>query len=154
MQINSNNPASPVTEAVRQSTAGTGTDTVQLPQQTLGQQDFLNLLVTQLQYQDPMNPMSNTDFIAQMAQFSTLSSMNTMQSNMAQQQAEGLIGLTVGVNDQQGNLVTGTVTGVDVVNGSPQLVVNGQTFDLSQLVAVTAPPAATSNTTSGATSSN
>lgn len=153
MQIDTNNTTSPVAEAAAQQT--TGTDSVQLPQQTLGQQDFLNLLVTQLQNQDPMNPMSDTDFVAQMAQFSTLSTMDTMQSNMAEQQANGLIGLTVGVNDQQGNLITGTVTGVDVVNGSPELVVNGQTYGLSQLVAVTLPPAAaTSNTTSGTTSSN
>jgi flagellar basal-body rod modification protein FlgD len=154
MQIESNSAASLAAQSSTQST--TGTDALRLPQQTLGQQDFLNLLVTQLQNQDPMNPMSDTDFVAQMAQFSTLSTMNTMQSNMAEQQANGLIGLMVGVNDQQGNLVTGTVTGVDLVNGSPQLVINDQTYGLNQLVAVTLPPATTptTNSTSSSTSVN
>ena len=153
MQIESNSATSSAAQSSTQSTAGT--TAIQLPQQTLGQQDFLNLLVTQLQNQDPMNPMSDTDFVAQMAQFSTLSTMDTMQSNMAEQQANGLIGLTVGVNDQQGNLVTGTVTGVDLVNGSPQLVINGPMYGLSQLVSVTMPPATTtSNTTSSSTSAN
>ena len=150
MQIESNSATSSAVQSATQST--TGTSTIQLPQQTLGQQDFLNLLVTQMQNQDPMNPMSDTDFVAQMAQFSTLSTMDTMQSNMAEQQANGLIGLTVGVTDQQGNLVTGTVTGVDVVSGSPELVINGQTYGLSQLVAVTAPSAA--NTASSNTSAD
>ena len=135
-----------VTSSSTQST--TATDSVQLPQQTLGQQDFLNLLVTQLQNQDPMNPMSDTDFVAQMAQFSTLSTMNTMQGNMAEQQANSLIGLTVGVKDSQGNLVTGTVTGVDVVDGSPELAVNGDLYTLSQLVTVTMPSTTTTDSTS------
>jgi len=153
MQIESNSATKSLVNSAAQS--ATSGQAIQLPQQTLGQQDFLNLLVTQLQNQDPMNPMSDTDFVAQMAQFSTLSTMNTMQSNMAEQQANGLIGLTVGVNDTQGNLVTGTVAGVAIVNGSPQLVINGQTYGLSQLVAVTLPPAsATSNTTPATPSAN
>jgi len=143
MQIDSNSATSFAAQSSTQS--ATGSNAIQLPQQTLGQQDFLNLLVTQLQNQDPMNPMSNTDFVAQMAQFSTLSSMNTMQSNMAEQQANGLIGLTVGVNDQQGNLVTGTVTGVALVNGSPQLEINGQLYGLNQLLTVTTPPVTTTS---------
>jgi flagellar basal-body rod modification protein FlgD len=153
MQIESNSATKSVVNSDAQSS--TSAQALQLPQQTLGQQDFLNLLVTQLQNQDPMNPMSDTDFVAQMAQFSTLSTMNTMQSNVAEQQANDLIGLTVGVKDQQGNLVSGTVSGVALVNGSPQLVVNGQTYALSQLVAVTAPPATTtSNTASSSSSAN
>jgi len=43
--------------------------------QSLGKDDFLNLLVTKLQHQDPMNPMDDEDFIAQLAQFSSLEQM-------------------------------------------------------------------------------
>ena len=150
MQIEPNS----ITSATAQSS--TETNSVQLPQQTLGQQDFLNLLVTQLQNQDPMNPMSDTDFVAQMAQFSTLATMNTMQANMAEQQANSLIGRLVGVNDQQGNLVAGTVTGVNLVDGSPELVINGQMYGLSQLVSVAPAPAAatTTDTSSSSTSAD
>lgn len=148
MQVESNSATSSATSSSSQSSSA-----VQLPQQTLNQQDFLNLLVTQLQNQDPMDPESDTDFVAQMAQFSTLSTMNTMQSNVAEQQANGLIGFTVGVTNTQGDVVTGTVTGVDLVNGSPELVVNGQTYGLSQLVSVTVPAATTTSPTSSTTSS-
>jgi flagellar basal-body rod modification protein FlgD len=53
----------------------------------LGKDEFLNLLVTQLRYQDPMEPMKDTDFVAQLAQFSSLeqlSSINTSLDNSSQ----------------------------------------------------------------------
>ncbi len=71
----------------------------------LGRDDFLNLLVTQLQYQDPLNPMDSTDFTAQLAQFSSLEQLSNMsaqlkelnqsQAAFANSQAVGYIGHTV-----------------------------------------------------------
>jgi flagellar basal-body rod modification protein FlgD len=49
---------------------------------TLGKDDFLKLLVTQLQNQDPMNPMDNSAFVAQLAQFSSLEQMNNLNTTM------------------------------------------------------------------------
>lgn len=51
------------------------------PKKELGQEDFLALLTTQLQYQDPFKPLDNTEFVAQMASFSQLDSLQSLQSS-------------------------------------------------------------------------
>jgi flagellar basal-body rod modification protein FlgD len=73
--------------------------------QVMGKSDFLNLLVAQLQAQDPLNPMDSTAFTAQLAQFSsleqlqnintTLGTMNTTQSALGNSQAVEYIGKNV-----------------------------------------------------------
>lgn len=119
-----------------------------LPVQTLGQDDFLKLLVAQLSAQDPMNPQKDTEFIAQMAQFSSLEQTRSMQSDIAglrgeQQvlQANGMIGRTVALKDSTGAAVTGVVSGLSLATGTPQIIVNGKAYALSSLLGVTAPPA-------------
>lgn len=53
-----------------------------LPSPELGQNEFIKILMTQLQHQDPLSPMDDTEFIAQMAQFSTLEQMMQMSSSI------------------------------------------------------------------------
>jgi hypothetical protein len=64
----------------------------------LGKNDFLNLLATQMQYQNPLEPMSDTDFIAQLAQFSSLEQMEAMSSAMLAMQAYNMVGKLVSAN--------------------------------------------------------
>ena len=119
------------------------TSQVANPTQTLGQSDFLKLLVTQMTSQDPLNPQNATDFVAQLAQFSSLQSSQTMQSDLASLQANNLLGRTVSVNTTSGSLITGLVSAVQMQSGTPSIVINGQSYDLSQIAAVTPTVAAT-----------
>jgi len=119
--------------------------------QTLSEQDFLNLLVTQMTSQDPLNPMTNQDMLSQMVQFSTLQGNTAMQSTLAGMQsgqafsaANSMIGQQVNLlTDSNGDTIQGTVSGVDLSSGSPQIVVNGKSYDLNQVLTVAS--AATSN---------
>lgn len=138
--------SSTATKAATSATDSTGA-AARLAAKTLGQDDFLKLLVTQLSAQDPMNPQKDTEFIAQMAQFSSLEQTRTMQGDIAgmrsdQQilQANSLIGRSVIVQGASGTPSAGLVSGVTLVNGTPQIIVNGQAWQLSQLVSVTNAP--------------
>lgn len=89
----------------------------------LGKDDFLKLLVTQLRYQDPLNPMDDTDFIAQTAQFTALEQMQNLNNTALLGQAANFIGKDVEATDENGVAVAGTVTGVKVVDGRAKIVV-------------------------------
>ena len=93
-------------------------------------QDFLNVLLTQLTYQDPLKPMDNQQFMAQIAQFTTLEqtqSLNTniqaLLNNQSSLQSVGLIGRTVDIKTDTGPL-TGTVTGLSLAGSSPTLTLS------------------------------
>jgi flagellar basal-body rod modification protein FlgD len=107
------------------------------PSQTLNQADFLNLLVTQMSSQDPLNPESDTDFAAQLAQFSALQTAQSSQTDLQSLQADSLIGQTVTLAPTSGGTqVSGVVGGMQISAGTPQIVVNGQAYALSQLTGV------------------
>ena len=128
-------------------TTSSGAALPALPQQTLGQADFLKLLVTQMTSQDPLNPQSGTDFVAQMAQFSTLQSSQVMQSDMATLQANSLIGRTVSVSADGGGQTSGVVSAVQISSGTPQVLVNGETYDLTDILAIVPTPITTTTPT-------
>ncbi|MDR0273573.1 MAG: hypothetical protein LBI27_09690, partial [Clostridiales bacterium] len=65
------------------------------PRQELDKNAFLQLLITQLQYQDPLNPMDDRDFIAQMAQFSALEQQMQLNQSFERSQAFGTIGKNI-----------------------------------------------------------
>ena len=109
----------------------------------LGKDAFLSLLVTQLQYQDPLDPQDNSEYVAQLAQFSSLEQMTNMVDNIEKVyslvenidttalvgQLSGMIDKNIQWTDSNENL-EGTVTGVSISDGSPSLIVkrtvNGQ----------------------------
>lgn len=84
----------------------------------ISETQFLQLLLTQLQYQDPLKPVDNTEFVAQLAQFSALQinqeisdEMNTSLTIGASQQAIGLLGKKVTVNSTSTGSTSGSATG-------------------------------------------
>src|SRR5215471_4244294 len=98
-------------------TATTGTASASVTTdktKSLGKQDFLKLLLAQLQNQDPMKPMDDTQMIAQMAQFSALEATQQLQATIQQSNnvqtifgAGALIGKYVQANQSDGTDVTG-----------------------------------------------
>jgi flagellar basal-body rod modification protein FlgD len=110
-------------------------------QSGLDRDDFLKLLITQLQHQDPTSPVEDKDFIAQMAQFSSLEQMTNMSTGfqklsglLASSEASQVLGKTVELRDGD-NLVRGIVD--KVVRGNNPLVgVNGSIYDFSQIESV------------------
>jgi flagellar basal-body rod modification protein FlgD len=116
-----------------------------VPQKELGQNDFLKLLTVQLAKQDPMKPMEDTAFIAQMAQFSTLQQTSAMATNIASLKLSGdfssasaLLGRAVTFTDKSSptGTTTGTVTGIDASGSSPTLMVGDKTYSLGAVVRV------------------
>jgi flagellar basal-body rod modification protein FlgD len=115
------------------------------PVQTLGQDEFLKLLITQLTTQDPLSPKTDADFIAQMATFSSLEQAKATQAEIAQLradqqliQAQALLGRTVTIQTGGTSPISGLVSAVLIEAGTPKLVVNGEAYPLDGVQSVTA----------------
>jgi len=106
----------------------------------LGMKDFLLLLVAQLQNQDMMNPMDNTEFIAQMATFSQLTAVNNMVDQSITSYAVSLLGkeVTAAVLDSTGKLETieGVVTGISLFENEPRIYIGDRSFSLQSVMSV------------------
>lgn len=107
----------------------------------LDKMDFINLLVAEMQYQDPLEPSSNTDYVAQMAQFSQVDALSSMQQSMQNLQASALVGQTVVLsvtNSTTGNTteVTGPVESVMYEGSKAYLQVNGSLYSMDDLKTV------------------
>lgn len=117
---------------------------------SLGVNDFLKLITVQLQNQDPLKPMDDTQFISQMASFTTLQQTQTLTADFeafSQQatmnSANSFLGGYVTVSDNALGTVSGQVSAVTIENGIPKLVINGLPYDLSAVQSVSiAPPVA------------
>ncbi len=111
------------------------------PSQQLGKDDFLKLLITQLSNQDPTSPMEDTQFISQMAQFSSLEQMTNMNESFNKlaaminsSQATSTLGKNVEVDAGDSN-VQGVVEATSF-GENPQVMINGMYYDLNKIKAV------------------
>lgn len=107
------------------------TSNIRKPTSELGKDAFMQILIAQLGNQDPLEPMNDTEFIAQMAQFSALEQMQALNASFKSSQAYNYIGKTVeattNIQDENGNWVTtklqGVVSGIEFYNNQPYLIV-------------------------------
>jgi flagellar basal-body rod modification protein FlgD len=136
-------PTSPINSVTNSAGVSDPETRMRIPMQVLGQDDFLKLLVAQLSAQDPLNPQKDTEFIAQMAQFSALEQSKSMQTDIAalraQQavvQANALLGREVNVQVDQETVVRGVVSAVTFEAGTPKIVVDDQAYDISRVLSV------------------
>lgn len=110
---------------------------------TLDKDAFLQLLVAQMKYQDPLEPTSNTEYISQYATFSELEQMQNMSSTMELSRAANLVGQTVVVEYTDSNGVStsdmGTVDYISYENSKALVWVNGSSYSLDSVVEVADP---------------
>ena len=102
----------------------------------VSQNTFLTLLITQLKNQDPLNPQDSSQFVSQLAQFSSLQQMTQVSKGMEQvleNTVPNLIGRTVTVADSTNSngYSQGVVSGVVYYADGPAITVNGTNYPLS-----------------------
>ncbi len=106
----------------------------------LGKDAFLQLLVAQMRYQDPLNPTSDTEYISQLAQFSQLEQLQNLASTNENTQMFSMVGkeVCVSVENSDGTLSykQGTVSGVTVSGGKAYLTVDGSLYDSEHLIEI------------------
>jgi len=101
-----------------------------LSQKGVNQQDFIKLFVSELQYQDPMQPLDNSQFLLQLAQFEgialagqTKDGIDNLQTMKSTDQSVSLLNHTVDVTNRDGSTTTGKVSGVEFTSAGVHLTV-------------------------------
>lgn len=126
---------------VSHTTGTTSTPTTQTASsalaEQLGAEEFLQLLITQLRYQDPLEPVDDRDFLAQLAQFTALEAI-TEQTRWAQMSyGLGLVGCEVTYRTDDGQILTGVVQALRISNGTPLLSLGDREIGLDQVISAT-----------------
>lgn len=112
----------------------------------LNAETFMTLLIAQMQYQDPLEPQSNTDFVAQLAQLTSLEQMQTMNSSLTTSQAMGFVGKEIYaeiLNSETGvtEAYAGIVESVIMQSGSVYVVTDGNAIPVENVLMVSDVPA-------------
>lgn len=114
---------------------------------------FMNMLLKQLQYQDPMSPTDNSQFVSQQCQFSQLSATEEMNTSITQNntimQTLSLIGKSVTLQDPSdtSKTITGNVTSANFSQDGSTIEVNGKSYPIALIQKVQAAGSATTPTT-------
>lgn len=132
---------SDINKVVDGTVAGNKTDsTSKSPNNALGKDAFLQLLVTQMKYQDPLNPSSDTDFIAQLAQFSSLEQLQNLNQSFSDTNAMSMVGknATVSFEDESGKThsVTGIVDYVTKSGNTLKVSIDGELYNAEDVTSV------------------
>ncbi|ACH94538.1 flagellar hook assembly protein FlgD [Borrelia recurrentis] len=113
-----------------------------IKESNLGRDDFLKLLLTQLKYQDPTEPMKDKEFISQMAQFSALEQMTNMNKSfenlssiLGVNKDLNLLGKIVEFENVEGKIIKGKVTSVKA-GVNPQIMIDGKYYVYSNVLSV------------------
>jgi len=155
--IDAINPATSAAQTSALTANATASGNGRTTEASLRQQDFLKLLTVQLANQDPLNPTDNAEFLAQMAQFTSLQqttdiseTLDTLANSIiAQQQAPvNYLGKQVTLTSNTNQTITGVVSKVGLDGGIPYVTINGVEYPAYSITSVTnAPVAATTPTT-------
>ena len=118
-------------------TGSTSTTSVSNPAAILGQDGFLQLLVAEMQNQDPLSSSQDpTQSVTQMAQFSSVEQLTNLVQGSQQAQSIALIGHTVAYTDSDGNAGSGVVDAVTFNSGAPVIDVDGTAVNPNQIIGV------------------
>lgn len=123
--VNGYDPTKEAEEKKRESSGG-----------ALGKEAFLQLLVAQMKYQDPLEPTSNTEYISQLATFSSLEEMQNMRASLESTQATGLVGKTVIMGVETNgitNYISGRVDQVRKEGSKTYLSIDGSWYNMDDL---------------------
>jgi flagellar basal-body rod modification protein FlgD len=141
--MSSINPIGPTAAQTSAAARQTGTASLSDPN------TFLQLLVSELKYQNPMNPADPNQYLAQTAQFAMVQKINDLDTQMTamlqaseQSAAAALIGRQVVANSASGTPVTGVVTGMQMAGGVASLVIGTQIVPMANVTSVTNPTSA------------
>lgn len=114
------------------------------PNATLSSTAFLQLMMTQLQYQNPLNSSNSSQFMNELTQMSSMeqltnlvSETQTVASELGLSLGAQLLGKTVTLQDTSGTTVKGTVSAVNMNAGSPEVMVGGKAYAASSVTQVT-----------------
>ena len=107
--------------------------------------EFLNLLVDNLKYQDPLDPTSSADLLTQLASLSQVQTQQQIAETDETSAAANLIGDTIAGSDSSGDAVTGTVTGFSLTSAGPTLDVGKESVSLGNVSSVTTSSPASSS---------